>query len=181
MYIEIPEGLVEFGFMSAEDAKDHCILLEHSMYGNVDAALRWIITKTEYLTSEEVGMIQSRADPCIFYKRDDNGKTILVLAITVDDCAVGGKPKAIEWLLSKIEKRFKITRGGTIRKHLGVDYKWKKDPESGESYLELWMERKREDIVKSYEEITKKTCKTRVTPGATTRPTATSMACMLPV
>ena len=47
-----------------------------SMYGNVDAALRWIVTKTEYLTSEDVGMIQSRADPCVFYKRDDKNKKL---------------------------------------------------------------------------------------------------------
>ena len=165
MFIEIPEGLKEFGFISSEDAKDHCILLEHSMYGNVDAALRWIITKTEYLTGKSIGMIQSKADPCIFYKRDNKGNAMLVLAITVDDCAVGGKPEAIEWLLAKIEERFKITRGGRIRKHLGVDYKWSKD-EEGETCLELWMERKREDIIKTYEDYTKKTCKVRVTPGA---------------
>ena len=105
------------------------------MYGNVDAALRWIVLKTEYLTGPEIEMVQSRADPCIFYKRDEKGEAMLILAMTVDDCAVAGTPEAVNWLMNKIEKKFNITRGGTLRKHLGVDYKWKKD-ENHELYIE---------------------------------------------
>ena len=165
MYIELPPGLQELGFMTEAEAKDYCIKLQNSMYGNVDAALRWIIMKTEYLTSKEVGMIQSRADPCIFFMRDEYGEPILIVAMTVDDCAVGGNPACIKWLMDKIESRFKITRGGKIRKHLGVDYKWKID-NNGEPFIEAWMERKREDIVKSYEQMERITCKVRKTPAA---------------
>ena len=62
--------------------------------------------------------------------------------------------------MTKIEEKFEITRGGRIRKHLGVDYKWKTD-KNNEPYIELWMERKREDLIKSYEEMTNKDCKVR--------------------
>ena len=165
MYIGIPEGLVELGFMANEDAEQYCIRLRHSMYGNVDAALRWIITKSEYLTSDHVGMTQSRADPCVFFKKSEEGESMLVIAMTVDDCAVAGTPESIDWLMTKIEQRFKITRGGKIRKHLGIDYKWKKDA-SNEPYIELWMERKCEDLIKSYEDYAKKLCKIRKTPAA---------------
>ena len=96
MFIDLPPGIVELGFLTKEQAEEYCILLMHSMYGNVDAALRWITLKTEFMTSEEVGMTQSKADPCVFYKKSEEGKPILVVAITVDDCAVAGHPKAID-------------------------------------------------------------------------------------
>ena len=73
MYLELLQGVKELGFLTQEDAHMYCILLMNSMYGNVDAALRWILLKTEFLTSKLVGMIQSRTDPCVFYKRDIMG------------------------------------------------------------------------------------------------------------
>lgn len=90
---------------------------------------------------------------------------MLIIAMTVDECAIAGTLKAINWLMDKIEKRFNITRVGTIRKHLGVDYKWLKD-ENGEPYMELWMERKRESIIESYEDMIGKKVKLRKTPGS---------------
>ena len=143
MFIEPHPAMVWCGFMSEEQRLENAILLKKSMYGNVDAALRWILMKTEYLTSKKVGMTQSRADPCVFFKKNENGKAMLVVAMTVDDCAIAGTPEAVNWLMNKIEEKFKITRGGRIRKHLGIDYKWKTD-ENKEPYVELWMDRKRD-------------------------------------
>ena len=143
----------------------------HSMYGNIDAALRWITLKTEFMTSKEVGMIQSKTDPCVFYKKDEKGKPVLVVAITVDDCAVAGHPNSINWLMNKIEGRFNITRGGKLRKHLGADYKWKMDEDQC-PYIGVWMERKRQDIIDSFKKIKRKMCKTRKTlasPGSVLR------------
>lgn len=165
MFIDLPAGLIELGFITQEEADLYCIQLMNSMYGNVDAALRWILLKTEYLTGPEIMMTQSRADPCIFFKRDSDGEPALILAMTVDDCAVAGKPETIEWLLKKIEKKFKITRGGKIRKHLGIDYDWKLD-EQGKPYIEARMDRKRDDIINSFEEMEKKQYKVRKTPAA---------------
>ena len=69
-------------------------------------------------------MIQSKADPCLFFKLDDQEKLRLIVSITVDDCAITGKNEDIEWFMNGIEKRFKITRDGIITKHLGVEYEW---------------------------------------------------------
>lgn len=164
MYIEIPQGVKDLGFITEQEEKENCILLMNSMYGNVDAALRWILLKTEFLTSNEVGMTQSPADPCMFFKRDKQGKACLILAMTVDDCAVGGKEEQVEWLLKKIESKFTITRGGTLRKHLGVDYKWETNEEN-EPYIELRMDRKLDDIISSYENM-KGECKIKKTPAS---------------
>jgi len=64
------------------------------MYGNVDSALRFFIIFIQCLQSQAIGMIQSQADPCVMYKKDDNGMPRVVAAITVDDCLLGGNEKS---------------------------------------------------------------------------------------
>jgi len=39
MYIELPEGMVELGFISLEEFEETCDELQKGMFGNVDAAL----------------------------------------------------------------------------------------------------------------------------------------------
>ena len=41
MYLEWPEEMVELGFITKEQHQKQCIKFIRSMYGNVDAALRW--------------------------------------------------------------------------------------------------------------------------------------------
>ena len=36
VYAEWPEGIVELGFITEEDLRKYCILLERPMYGGVD-------------------------------------------------------------------------------------------------------------------------------------------------
>jgi hypothetical protein len=43
----------------------HCVELGKSMYGNVDAALRFFRTLKEHLV-ENIGMKNSQSDPCVF-------------------------------------------------------------------------------------------------------------------
>jgi len=136
LYIQCPKEMVELGFLMKEQLEKKCILLLNSMYGNVDAALRWIRLKMKFLTSDKVGMEQNQTDRCVFYEKEDGGKPKLILVITVDDCAVGGTREAIEELLDKVESEFNITRGGLLKKHLGADYEWKQD-ENGKPYVEV--------------------------------------------
>ena len=42
MYVKWPEEIVELGFLTPEERDSTCVRLERSMYGNVDAALRWL-------------------------------------------------------------------------------------------------------------------------------------------
>ena len=69
-------------------------------------------------------IIQSQANPCVFYKHDEKDELILMVSIMVDDCAVTGLETNIDWFMNEIERRFKIARGGLLKKHLGVDYEW---------------------------------------------------------
>ena len=49
MYIEWPEGIMNLGIITDEFIEECCILLVNFMYGNVDAALFWIILLAKYL------------------------------------------------------------------------------------------------------------------------------------
>ena len=74
-YIKLPPGIVELGFMSKEQYEELCIELQGGMYGNVDAALLYYIRCTDYATKKNgLDMIQSLADPCVFYKKDGEGR-----------------------------------------------------------------------------------------------------------
>ena len=49
MFIEWPERISDLGIITMEFLEEYCILLEKSMYGNVDAALLWLRLLAEYL------------------------------------------------------------------------------------------------------------------------------------
>jgi len=65
MYIKTPASLAACGFITKEELNECAIELLGSMYGNVDVALLWFREFVKYL--KQVGMIQSKVDPCIFY------------------------------------------------------------------------------------------------------------------
>ena len=48
-YIELPPGLVEFGFMNEEEYNNTYIELQGGMYGNIDATLLYFLHFTEYI------------------------------------------------------------------------------------------------------------------------------------
>ncbi len=54
------------------------------MYGNVDAAIRFFKTYKKHLI-EIMLMVQSLADPCVFYKINKEGRTILIVLCFVND------------------------------------------------------------------------------------------------
>ena len=57
------------------------------------------------------GIIQSKADPCVFYKKGVNGFPLMVTVVTVDDCLLGGHPKELDIFMNDIEKEFNIVKG----------------------------------------------------------------------
>ena len=90
--------------MTEEEARDYVAKLGTSMYGNVDVALLLFRTLIDFLTTKEPngpGLTQSRADPCILFKRQ-NDKTVLLCAVTVDNSLICGKPEDVEWLKTEI-------------------------------------------------------------------------------
>ena len=88
MYLEWPEEMQRLGFISEEEEKTKCIKLIKSMYGNVDAALRWMKAFVKLCTSKEIGCEQSAVDPCLLFKKDEKGNLILLIAVYVDDTSL---------------------------------------------------------------------------------------------
>ena len=59
------------------------------MYGNIDAAIKFFNTISAHLKDNNgMKMTQSKVDPCVFFKLDDQVKLRLIVSITVDDCSI---------------------------------------------------------------------------------------------
>ena len=89
MYIKIPDEMVELGFVTREEQEEFAILLDQNMYGNVDAALRFFEKYSDILT-RSLGFTQSKTDPCIFFKHDEDGNLVIAISTHVDDSLIGG-------------------------------------------------------------------------------------------
>ena len=90
----------------------------------------------------------------------------LMTSVTVDDCAVTGLPKDIEsFFMTGLEGQFKIkTRGGLLKKHLGVDYDWGALP-NGKVYWRATMDKKIHVLVEAFEKHVRREVKLYDTPG----------------
>ena len=168
VYIEYPEGTVEYGYITEEEKRTCVARLGTTMYGTVDASLRWKKTYTSHI-KDVMKMKQSRCDPCVLYlqkmnKRTNQLETVLIIAITVDDTLLAGRTSAVLWFKQKIAKKFKITDLGRLKKHLGIDYEWLKD-ENGDTMLAATMLPYESDMVKQMEEAIGKEVKIRETPA----------------
>ena len=59
------------------------------MYGNIDAALLYFIRFKEYAISKNgLDIKRSKSDPCLFYKKNELGRTVGVIVVYVDDCCL---------------------------------------------------------------------------------------------
>ena len=160
-YIEWPQGVQELGFITAKDKELTCVESTKAMYGNIDSPLRWMKTFTKHLV-DHLKLVQSRSDPCIFYKIKNN-KLILVLALYVDDTLCAGEKREVAWAYQMIEEKFNIKRLGKLKKHLGVNWTWHKDPQC-EINLKAIINTMVEDISKKFLTATGKLAKAFDTP-----------------
>ncbi len=162
-YIEWPEGVIELGYATKEDKEKYCILLNKAMYGNIDAPLCWMKTFSKYLT-EVMNFIQSKADPCVFIKRDENGKLLIILAVYVDDTLIIGSKDQVEKVYQQLKEKFVIEILGALNKHLGIRWTWTKY-NTTEIGLKAKMITLADDIINDYKEASGKEPKISSTPG----------------
>jgi len=153
----------ELGYITSKEKQESCIELDKAMYGNIDSPLGWMKTFSKHLMSK-LGLIQSKADPCIFYKKDDKGRPVLLLALYVDDTLCAGTRKELDWMYKAITEKFNIEKLGKLKKHLGIWWSWHTD-EKGNTYLSATMDKMIEDIRNKFEAATKKKVKDAATPG----------------
>ena len=137
------------------------------MYGTVDAPLRFFKTLSKYLI-DKIGLTQCLSEPCLFFKKDKEGKLLLIVVTFVDDILIAGTRKHVDQFKEDIQQRFKISDLGPLKKHLGIWYKWMKD-ENNERYLVGTMDKMVQDIIDDFVKHTgheAKISKTPASPGS---------------
>jgi hypothetical protein len=162
VYAEWPEGMVELGFITEEERQKYCIKLNKAMYGGVDVPRLFMKTLKAHLVNK-MKMVQSKVDPCLYFWRV-NGETQVIAVVHVDDVAVAGKPEMIKRFKEGLTKRFNITDTGRLKKHLGIDYDWRKD-EDGNTFIVASMDKLENEIVKECESTLGRTVREVNTPG----------------
>ena len=155
-WIEVPDGY-EFAFGKV-DRKNQVMLLLKAMYGLVQAPRAFYETFRTILTSQEVGMVQSKVDPCMFYRMKDN-LLEAIMVIHVDDCAISGMPETVENIKRAIGKQLSVKDEGILSRHLGVSYTWNED-----GSLKIHQNDYVDEIIKKFEKDFGK-CRSFATPG----------------
>lgn len=125
MYMEWPPGSVGFGYVIKENRRKQCIQLLGSLYGNVNAALRFYNLYAKYLIT--MGFIRSKTAPCLFILKNDQGEMIMLASCHVNDTQITGEIAELENFMCNLKKRFNIKDLGKMKKHLGVSYSWEHD------------------------------------------------------
>jgi len=65
VYIEWPEGLVEFGYVNEEETEGTCLKLNKAMYGCVQSPRAFYKELSKQLV--KMGLAQCQSDPCLWY------------------------------------------------------------------------------------------------------------------
>ena len=160
IYIEWPDGIADFHYENETTMTDNCIRLDKAMYGTVQAARQWFKKLRDCLL--DMGLKQSRVDPCVFYEKRE-GILTLLLCTYVDDLAVTGTQADVNKFKLALKQYFNVKELGQLRKHLGVWYEWGED-ENGR-YLQSEMEDFVKDMINDYTTIFGKEPKKASTPG----------------
>jgi len=138
MYNNMLDEMVELGFITKKDQELFTIPLDQNMYRNMDVALRFF-EKYSRILMTDLGFMQSQTDPCIFFRHDKAGKLSMVILMHIDNSLISGRKWQVEEFFKQFVQYLKIERLGQLKKHLGVQWEWKEDPQTGEVYLKASM------------------------------------------
>ncbi|CAA9993736.1 unnamed protein product [Nesidiocoris tenuis] len=116
--------------------------LKKSIYGLKQASRAWNLKLDACL--KEIGLLQSKFDTCVYYKRSDGG--LLIVAVWVDDFLIFSDNKKLKkQLKTHLTKTFKMTDMGAAKFVLGFqitrDRNSKKIWISQQAYLEQVLKR----------------------------------------
>ena len=92
IYMECPEGM--------EHEDDEVLLLNKTIYGLVQASRQYNKKFSSIL--RKMGFSQCRSDPCLFYRKNDNG--IVIVLTYVDDNLCIGNGNALKQMLEEIPR-----------------------------------------------------------------------------
>jgi hypothetical protein len=98
------------------NTKTHCLKMTKAFYGLVQAARHWWKKFKEVL--ETLNYIPSRADPCLFIKKENEKRSYLI--IYVDDGGIFCETsKELKELIAKLSKHFVVKDIGNMETFVG--------------------------------------------------------------
>ncbi|CAN0008532.1 unnamed protein product [Sphacelaria rigidula] len=116
VFMKLPEG--------CSPLTGSTVTLEKSIYGIKQAGRQWflLLNKTRM---EDVGMPQSKADPCV-YKLEEGGEVCAILAVHVDDILIGIEAKRVERVCIILNNRFPTNNLGEVQWYMGcaIERNW---------------------------------------------------------
>jgi hypothetical protein len=97
--------MFKLGFIDEKYIDENCIQLLKSMYGNVEAAICFFRTYRFHLI-KKMNLVQSKADPCVFFKKDPADTAVLIAITHMDDTLLIGTRQAVDEFKRGIKERF---------------------------------------------------------------------------
>ena len=85
----------------------------------------WNNTLNKVLT--EMDLIRCKREPCLYIKRNKNGKIASLLAVYVDDIIISGVENEILKIKNELKSKFKITDVGNVGFIIGIKFEKLKD------------------------------------------------------
>ena len=113
-YIENPEGYDEV--INKDLDKENCLILQKAIYGLVQAARQFWKKVVDKM--QEGGFQLSAADPCMSYREDERGISIII--IYIDDMLIIGKEEAIDAAIKVLQGQFQFKDPASLEDYLGV-------------------------------------------------------------
>jgi hypothetical protein len=111
VYMEVPKG------MEKHFNKDCVLLLLRTLYGTKQAAkMFWLLLLKVFKT---MGFQFNRADPCLYYNWDTNGKGLVLWMSWVDDCVVMGEHEEVLKSKDVFKTHFKCDDVGELEEYVG--------------------------------------------------------------
>ncbi len=105
-----------------EDTSGRVLHLRKSLYGLKQAGRHWYQKFTQILNS--LGFQQCKVDQAVFYKHVKTPRTIIVIAVHVDDCTIAtSSVTAVDALKAGLRKHVEVTDLSKLHWMLGIEVK----------------------------------------------------------
>ena len=114
IYLRVPERYREYSTRHLDG--EACLLLDHAIYGLVQAAHQFFKKLVEVLVGE-MKFKKCLNDPCLLMKENENG--VIIICLYIDDTLCVGNAEAIRKFKKEIKKYFVTKEEGFATEYVG--------------------------------------------------------------
>ena len=121
IYLKLPDGLNKMKGFENLDPREDCCVLQHAMYGLVQAARQYYKKYVDVLVTK-LNFEKCLSDACLLRRKTEKG-TVIVFFYVDDNCCVVDR-EAVNEFKSDIAKYFKMTDEGEMTEFVGCSMKF---------------------------------------------------------